>query len=958
MNHQQLSPGVVLDDRYTIDETLGSGGFGITYSAINERIGLKVCIKEFFNADYMWRADDGMSIYVDEANEKTAQDEMNRFLKEARIISDFSNTAGIVHMLDYFEANGTAYIVMDLIEGENLKEKIRREGAMEPEKLVRSMFPLMQTLGKLHSAGVIHRDISPENIMVTPEGDFKLIDFGAAKRIDSKTRTMAVVYKEGYAPPEQYQSTGERGPWIDIYGLCATMYYCLTNRAPENALYRILNDELKTPKELGVTLLPGLEKTIMKGLRLETDKRWQTVQELIDALKKEYPDPLPDDGGKRRRKKIAIISVIAAALVCCAGFALMYYQRHKVEIRFRSIETTSFTLTPDEDMSMKDYQESSQVIKGRVEAWAGKDQYLWKEDSRDDGKIKVTVPTKIFYDKSPDYVVTGYLSRPMSLTAEIDGKKIPISRSDITQSAVEKMTLPKEVLKEAGNENDDYVVIKCSLSDDAAKKLKDYLKKKNLVFRLNYDLEEDYATHYYESAVTCGDESSFYVICTDPEEEYGRVLAYDLGHDSYASSGYAVHYEPIIEWFRPDASNALAGKYQCDVDEIGEESILLEIGTDGRTDKLTDDKGIYAQTVAVLETRLDSIGKPYAVGLDRSSKNVIIKMNRDDLWGAQLQLLSKKSEWRICDQKHKSYRVSSWQNSKLSIKENNGKPELVFVPSSEAYVISGITNYLARAKASGVTEIEIAVSDNQNVLARIGIEEAIAMFAEENAFTIRDFALEDYTGTKDEFNCFANFLIAIQNTQINTAVSLRQAVLPDGDDMLPAFGTARGIPFAYGLSPLEEMHHKYEWKYFDLADRIKDEEKASVSYNPDASGEMMFVRYYQLDDDVFRNDVLQKTKEIIQKYHLSDTSLTWMEFMFSTADKDTSPDEADLKFEMLLLPSDDREGLVIDIVGLSGKKATNELKQQLNEQLAADPFFVQLNPDNKGIRIDQEAENP
>ncbi len=952
MNHRELSPGTILDDRYTIEKTLGSGGFGITYSAVNERIGLKVCIKEFFNSDYMSRGADGLNISIDERYAETAADEKRRFLKESRIISDFSDMDGVVHVLDYFEANGTAYIVMDLIEGETLKDMVRREGAMEPEKLIRSMFPLMETLSNLHKAGVIHRDISPENIMVTPEGEYTLIDFGAAKRIDSKTRTMAMVYKEGYAPPEQYQAEGRRGTWTDIYALCATLYYCLTNIEPENSLHRILNDELKTPGELGVKLPANLEKIIMKGLRLEADKRWQTTDELIDALKKEYPDPLPDDGGRRRRKKIAIISAVAAVVLFCAGFALTYYQRHKVEIRFRSIETTSFAMVPDENLSAKEYRNSSEVIKGRIEAWAGKDQYLWKADDGKDGRITVTVPTKLFYDKYPDYVITGYLSRPMKLTAAVGDEKILLERSDVESCTVEDKKLPDELLKEAGKEGADYALVKCTLSRDAAKKIKNALPEDARVFHLYYDLDEDYNAHYYETAVMYGDDSSFYVLCTDPEKEYARVLAYDLSHESYEGAGFGIYYEPIIDWFKPDASNALSGENQCDETEISDDGILIEVGTPSDTMKLTDDKGLYAQTVAMLETRLDAIGKPYAIGQDRSSDNIVIKMNRKDLWGAQLQLLCQKGAWRICDQKYGSYHVVySQSSSDLTLQtDDSGEEALVFVPSSQKSTMTEIMNYLTRAKKTGATEIEIAMTSNEDVLTRIDIDEAIDMYSKTGAFTITDFTLDDYTGTKEEFRSFADYLIAVENTDVSYNVSLRQAVLSDGSDMFPAFGSGRGTPFASWMSPLDEMSHNFQWKYLDLARTIRDEENVTVNYNPQSSGESLTIYHYQYNED-FTDTVLEKTKEIIRKYQLLGTSLTWLEFVFSTDDRDTGPNDAGLYFEIVLYPSVNSEDLVIEIVGLSGTTATNKIRQQLNEKLAADQFFSQINPENKKLTL-------
>lgn len=290
-NSYSLQRNTGLIGRYVIQEVLGQGGYGITYLGIDKLYGNKVAIKEYYPQKIaMRKAQYEDVVTVTSIEEKNNYDKgKKRFLDEAQVMARFNKNEGIVKILDFFEANNTAYIVMEYLEGITLKQYLGKYGVIQFRNLIEMMLPLLEALIEIHSQGLIHRDISPDNIMVQHNSKLKLMDFGAARDYtESGNKSLTVILKPGYAPPEQYQTHGVQGPWTDIYALCATIYKCLTGITPPDAIARVMDDKFKEPDQLDGKLSPDIKKILWKGMNIFPEERYQDIvefgEDVCDAL--------------------------------------------------------------------------------------------------------------------------------------------------------------------------------------------------------------------------------------------------------------------------------------------------------------------------------------------------------------------------------------------------------------------------------------------------------------------------------------------------------------------------------------------------------------------------------------------------------------------------------------------------------------------------------------------------
>lgn len=281
-----LPAGTVVGKIFTLGRVLGQGGFGITYVAQDNTAGKRVAIKEYFPDSMAARtATHTVSAH---SGERGAGFQYGKqcFLEEAKTLATFLGNPSIVRVYRYFEENGTAYFVMEYIEGTSLKDYLKSHGGkISFEEAKRILVPVMDALSIVHSKGIVHRDISPDNIIITKNGNIKLLDFGAARySIGDMSRSLDVVLKHGYAPREQYSRHGRQGPYTDVYSLSATFYRAITGIIPQDSIDRMDNDLLVTPRYYCSDLTPQGEFALFKGLAVQPSDRFQSTQQLKECL--------------------------------------------------------------------------------------------------------------------------------------------------------------------------------------------------------------------------------------------------------------------------------------------------------------------------------------------------------------------------------------------------------------------------------------------------------------------------------------------------------------------------------------------------------------------------------------------------------------------------------------------------------------------------------------------------
>ena len=315
-----LTPGTILWNRFIVGTVIGAGGFGITYKCFDTTLGVTVAAKEFYPAGLVNRAPGECRVgLLSGDKEGQYKERLQRFLMEAQSVAQFGKAKDIVNVFDFFEENGTAYIIMEYIDGVLLKDYLDKQGAVRPETAISIIMPIIEAVKKIHSKGIIHRDISPDNIFITSENTIKVFDFGAAQLNDSKEGMAAEpVIKVGYSPLEQYRDKSKKGFYTDVYAVGAILYQMLTGTKPMESTEREFKDELKSPKELGVQISANMDRAVMEALSVRTEFRFQGIQQFQEALQNkriaEYPEEKIQKR-KRTRNWTIILSVVAALAV-------------------------------------------------------------------------------------------------------------------------------------------------------------------------------------------------------------------------------------------------------------------------------------------------------------------------------------------------------------------------------------------------------------------------------------------------------------------------------------------------------------------------------------------------------------------------------------------------------------------------------------------------------------------
>lgn len=334
----QLPAGTVLKEQYLIGRVLGQGGFGITYLGWDLYLDMPVAIKEYYPSSTVMR-DSAASLSVASYGGEVGARFRNckeRFLREAKILARLSEVPEIVKIRNFFESNNTAYIVMEFVQGVTLKDYVKsRGGKLSIEETLSILYPVMDSLCKVHKAGLVHRDISPDNIMLQPQGHAKLIDFGAVRDVGHAdkeaplTKSTESILKQGYAPIEQYQNRGSLGPWTDVYAMCATIFYCITGQVPIDAPGRMLDDESLQIRQLAPDLSDAIVKVLEHGMALRTVNRISSMEELLEKLKnpeqetEAEPEISVAEPPKVKKRKNRLPLIAAIILVAALGIIFL-----------------------------------------------------------------------------------------------------------------------------------------------------------------------------------------------------------------------------------------------------------------------------------------------------------------------------------------------------------------------------------------------------------------------------------------------------------------------------------------------------------------------------------------------------------------------------------------------------------------------------------------------------------
>ncbi len=343
-----LSPGTVLGKHFIVGTVIGVGNYGITYRCYDSTLGVVVAVKEFFPMGFVSRAAGEKRVWLLTQNQgHQYRDKVQRFLMEARSIARFGKAKDIVNVYDFFEENNTAYIIMEYVDDPLLQDYLEQCGRLDAETACKITESIIEAVKKLHAIGIIHRDVSPDNIFIAADYSIKLFDFGSAHIEDSQTIEEKVI-KPGYTAPEQYADVEEnQGFYTDIYSIGAILYHMLTGVPPQDGRERYHQDTLRSPLETGIRIDSSLDRVVMEAMAVRTELRIQNMNQLSDALHGRRRAEYPQEKIERQRRTRGWIAMVSVLLVIAIGVGgtLVYNAVHGAKNIMFDTKVTADTLT-------------------------------------------------------------------------------------------------------------------------------------------------------------------------------------------------------------------------------------------------------------------------------------------------------------------------------------------------------------------------------------------------------------------------------------------------------------------------------------------------------------------------------------------------------------------------------------------------------------------------------------
>lgn len=277
----------LFNGKYVIEKKIGEGGFSQTYRAVQVGLNRPVCIKEFFPSGRCVRDTMNLSVRLQNITEDVFQKYRQRFVEEAQTLAKLHHPK-IVEVIDIFDENNTSYMVMPFVEGCSLQTIVERRGRLSYPDAINYIAQISDAVSYIHSLHILHRDIKPDNVIITPDNKVVLIDFGSAREfVHDEVQRHTAILTQGYAPPEQYSAESRKGNYTDIYALGAVLYFTVTGVKPTDSSCRFM-DGLRAPSEIVPDLPPEVDKTIMKAMALRPEYRYQSVHEFMVDLVGEH----------------------------------------------------------------------------------------------------------------------------------------------------------------------------------------------------------------------------------------------------------------------------------------------------------------------------------------------------------------------------------------------------------------------------------------------------------------------------------------------------------------------------------------------------------------------------------------------------------------------------------------------------------------------------------------------
>lgn len=377
---KQLAVGTTLcNGKYVIERVIGEGGFGITYFARHTLLNHAFVIKEFFVSGRCVRDTHHHTISLQDISPETFAKYRQRFVDEAKTLINLDHP-GVVKVVDIFEENNTSYIVMPFVEGETLQHIVDTRGKLPYDVVVNYIAQLSEAIAYIHERHILHRDIKPDNLMITPENKVVLIDFGSAREfVNDEVQRHTAILTQGYAPPEQYASTSRKGNYTDIYAMGAVFYFAVTGQKPIDSASRSI-EKLPEPIELVPNLPKEANRTIMKAMQLKPEDRHQTVQEfMVDLVGEEAatgkkpvtPASKPAPKAKSKKKILPIIlgavglAVVAIAVVLLVLLGKVNNEIDPEEVAIESLDLLEIhTLSSGEEYTYDGETDSLGVANG------------------------------------------------------------------------------------------------------------------------------------------------------------------------------------------------------------------------------------------------------------------------------------------------------------------------------------------------------------------------------------------------------------------------------------------------------------------------------------------------------------------------------------------------------------------------------------------------------------------